>query len=80
MGKEQQNAEDAEKWIRLVQQYEYPTELAAELLNTLIEKILIHEPVKIAPGLKDQEIEIFTALSVSWTKITSLSLRKGYRG
>ena len=54
-----QNVEDAEKWIRLVQQYEYPTELTADLLNTLIEKILIHEPVKIAPGLKDQEIEIF---------------------
>ncbi|MBR0218421.1 MAG: DUF4368 domain-containing protein [Clostridia bacterium] len=29
------------------------------MLNTLIEKILIHEPVKSSPGLKDQEIEIF---------------------
>ena len=34
-------------------------ELTAELLNTLIEKILIHEPVKHASGCKDQEIEIF---------------------
>ena len=57
--KEYQNAQDAEKWIRAVKQYEYPTELASELLNTLIEKILIHEPVKSSPGFKDQEIEIF---------------------
>ena len=57
--KEHQNAEDAGKWINLVKQYEYPTELTVELLNALNKKILIHEPVKIAPGLKDQEIEIF---------------------
>ena len=57
--KEHQNVEDAGKWIRLVKQYEYPTELTAELLNALIEKILIHEPVKSSPGFKDQEIEIF---------------------
>ena len=59
MEKEHQNAEDAGKWINLVKQYEYPTELTAELLNTLIEKILIHEPVKSSPGFKDQEIELF---------------------
>ncbi len=57
--KEHQNVEDAEKWINLVKQYEYPTELTVELLNTLIEKILIHEPVKLASGYRDQEIEIF---------------------
>ena len=51
--KEHQNAEDAEKWINLVKQYEYPTELTAELLNALIEKNLIHEPVKSSPGFKD---------------------------
>ena len=39
--------------------YEYPAELTAELLNALIEKILIHKPVKSSPGFKDQEIEIF---------------------
>ena len=49
-------------------------------MNTLIEKILIHEPVKLASGYRDQEIEIFTASSVNWTKITLLSLRKCYRG
>ena len=57
--KEYQNAQDAEKWIRAVKQYEYPTELTAELLNTVIEKILIHEPMKSSLGFKDQEIEIF---------------------
>ena len=45
--------------VNLVKQYEYPTELTADLLNTLIEKILIHEPVKLASGYRDQEIEIF---------------------
>lgn len=59
MEKEHQTVEDAEKWVNLVKQYEYPTELNTELLNTLIEKILIHEPVKLASGYRDQEIEIF---------------------
>ena len=36
-----------------------PTELTAELLNALIEKILIHEAVKNPDGTKDQEIEIY---------------------
>ena len=37
-----QTAVDAEKWIGLMKQYVNPTELTAELLNTLIEKILVH--------------------------------------
>ena len=59
MEKEHQTVEDAEKWVNLVKQYEYPTELTADLLNALIEKILIHEPVKLTSGYRDQEIEIF---------------------
>ena len=35
-----QTAVDAEKWIGLMKQYVNPTELTAELLNTLIEKSL----------------------------------------
>ena len=35
------------------------TELTAELLNTLIEKIVIHEATKGADGMRDQEIEIY---------------------
>ena len=35
---ESQNAADAEKWIALMKECVNPTELTAELLNTLIEK------------------------------------------
>ena len=34
-------------------------ELTAELLNTLIEKILVHEAVKNEDGSREQEVEIF---------------------
>ena len=56
---EQQTALDAEKWVALIKQYANPTELTAELLNTLIEKIVIHEAIKSADGMRDQEIEIY---------------------
>lgn len=56
---QQQTTADAEKWVRLVQQHTNPTELTAELLNALIEKILVHEAVKNPDGTKDQEIEIY---------------------
>lgn len=39
---EKQTTVDAETWISLIKQYATPTELTAELLNTLIEKIVIH--------------------------------------
>ena len=54
-----QTAVDAEKWVGLMKQYVNPTELTAELLNTLIEKILVHEAVKGEDGSRDQEVEIF---------------------
>lgn len=50
---------NAEKWIELIKQYSNPTELTAELLNALIEKIVVHEAVKSPDGMRDQEIEIF---------------------
>ena len=56
---ESQNAADAEKWIALMKECVNPTELTAELLNTLIEKILIHEAVKSEDGSREQEVEIF---------------------
>ena len=59
LAKKQQIVVDAEKWIALIKQYAYPKELTAELLNTLIEKIVIHEAVKGEGGMRDQEIEIF---------------------
>ena len=54
-----QTAIDAEKWISLLKQYVTPTELTAEYLNALIEKILVHEAVKGEDGKREQEVEIF---------------------
>ena len=42
-----------------MKQYVNPTELTAELLNTLIEKILVHAAVKSEDGSREQEVEIF---------------------
>ena len=50
---------DAEKWIALMKQYVNPVELTAELLNTLIEKITVHEAVKGEDGSREQEVEIY---------------------
>ena len=53
---ESQSTADAEKWIALMKECVNPTELTAELLNTLIEKILVHEAVKKrGPGSREQE-------------------------
>lgn len=52
---------DAEKWISLLKQYVTPTELTAELLNTLIEKIVIHEATTL-DGLREQNIDIYYRL------------------
>ena len=59
LAKKQQTVVDAEKWIALIKQYAAPKELTAELLNTLIEKIVIHEAVKDEDGTREQEVEIF---------------------
>lgn len=56
---EKQGETDAEKWITLIKQYSAPDELTAELLNTLIEKIVVHEAVKHSDGTREQEVEIF---------------------
>ena len=56
---EKQTAADAEKWVALIKQYSEPTELTAEMLNTLIEKIVVHEATKDPDGTRIQEIEIF---------------------
>ena len=54
-----QTAVDADKWVGLMKQYVNPAELTAELLNTLIEKILVHEAAKGEDGSREQEVEIF---------------------
>ena len=56
---QEQSTADAEKWVKLIRQYTDPTELTAELLNTLIEKILVHEAIKQPDGTREQEVEIF---------------------
>lgn len=54
-----QTEDNAEKWVDLIKKYANPTELTAELLNALIEKILVHEAVKGEGGVREQEVEIF---------------------
>lgn len=56
---DKQESADAEKWISLIKQYAYPTELTAELLNALIEKILVHEADKDEDGNRIQKVEIY---------------------
>ncbi len=55
---EQQTVEDAQKWVELIKQIGVPKELTAELLNTLIEKIIVHEATEDDFGFRQQEIEI----------------------
>ena len=59
LASEKQTTADTEKWIALIKQYAEPTGLTAEMLNTLIEKIVVHEAVKDSDGTRTQEIEIF---------------------
>lgn len=59
LAKETQESADAEKWIALIKQYKAPTELTAELLNALIEKILVHEASKDENGNRVQKVEIY---------------------
>lgn len=54
-----QETDDAAKWVSLMKQYTNPTELTAEMLNVLIEKILVHNVVKDEDGTKTQKIEIY---------------------
>ena len=54
-----QSTENTEKWVKLIQQYSEITELDAPLLNTLIEKIMVHEAKKGPDGVREQEVEIF---------------------
>ena len=59
LNEEKQTEDDARKWIELIKKNTDPTELTAELLNTLIEKILIHEATEDVFGFRTQEIEIY---------------------
>ena len=56
---EAQNTSNAQNWFDLIKKYRSPTELTAELLNALIEKIVVHEAVKQNDGTREQEVEIY---------------------
>ena len=57
---EKQTTVDAETWISLLKQYTNPTELTAELLNTLIEKIVIHAATNPHSKInRRQEVDIY---------------------
>ena len=58
LDKERETADNAKKWLAVIRQYADPQELTAEMLNNLIEKIVIHEPVTAPDGGREQEIEI----------------------
>ena len=59
LSESKQSVEDARKWIEIVKQYSEPTELTAELLNSMINKIVVHEAVKYDNGFREQKIEIY---------------------
>ena len=59
MEADQQAVQDAEKWIELIRRYTSITELTADLLNALIEKVVVHEATKNADGSRVQEVEIY---------------------
>lgn len=63
MSVEQQTALDAEKWVALIKQYANPTELTAELLNTLIEKLSFTKPLRVRMGCEIRRLRFTTALS-----------------
>lgn len=56
---DKEQVENVGKWLSLVKQYINLSELSADVLNTLIEKIIIHEATKDSEGNRVQEIEIF---------------------
>ena len=59
MERAMQTEEDVAKWIELSKKYANPSELTAELLNALIDKIVVHEATKDEDGNRVQEVEIF---------------------
>lgn len=59
LSESKQSVEDARKWIEIVKQYSEPTELTAELLNNMIDRIVVHEAVKYNNGFREQKIEIY---------------------
>lgn len=57
--KYEQEMISAEKWIDLIKENSTIKELTAPLLNSMIEKIVIHAPEQTVDGGRTQEIEIY---------------------
>ena len=57
-----------------MKQYVNPVELTAELLNTLIEKITVHEAVKGEDGSREQEVEIYYLSCLLYTSMAATDL------
>ena len=55
----EQTESDAENWIALIKKYSEPEALDAALLNTLIEKIIVHEAETDEFGVRTQNVEIY---------------------
>lgn len=55
----EKNVHNIEKWIALMKEYQNPQELTAEMLNALIEKIVVHDGIKVGRCRQNQEIEIY---------------------
>ena len=64
----------------MIKQYSNLTELTAELLNTLIEKIVVHEAVKSPDGCRKQKVDTTIALSERLIKRNSLRVGMRYAG
>ena len=56
---EKETVDNAKKWIALIKQFSIPTELTAELLNSLIEKIVVHEATKNDMCLNQRKIDVY---------------------
>ena len=54
----EQNEVDLQEFLKNVRKYTDPTELTAELLNDLVDKIVVHAPYK-SSGHRKQKIEIY---------------------
>ena len=54
----EQNEVDLQEFLRNIRKYTDPTELTAEILNDLVDKIVIHAPNK-SSGHRKQKIEIY---------------------
>ncbi|MBQ5356395.1 MAG: DUF4368 domain-containing protein, partial [Clostridia bacterium] len=54
-----QTEADTEKWIALLKQFSDPDKLDTALLNTLIEKIVVHEAETDEYGLRTQDVDIY---------------------